>query len=252
MDIKQMFKDMFHKKEYELVDRYVIRDGKKHPVAILCPGGGYSMVCSCVEGTPYAEKLNSLGISAVILYYRTGKKAAYPNPQNDLARAVREVQSRAAEWNIDMENYSIWGSSAGGHLAASFGTEHMGYRHYALPKPGCLVLVYPVITMHKDLTHMGSRNNLLGKDADEERASFASIHEHVDADYPRTFLWCGDADRAVPPENSKMMENALSNAGVAHELIIYPGVDHGVGVAERTAAEGWIEKAVLFWQNCDR
>lgn len=77
MKIIQMFKDAFHKKEYELIDRYVIRDGKKHPVAIICPGGGYSLVCSFVEGIPYAKKLNSMGISAVIVYYRTGKAASY-------------------------------------------------------------------------------------------------------------------------------------------------------------------------------
>ncbi len=249
MDKKQAFKDLIHKKEYELIDHYVIRDGKTHPVAIICPGGGYSLVCSFVEGKPYAEKLNAMGISAVILYYRTGKKALYPNPQEDLARAVREVMERAKEWNLDMDSYSIWGSSAGGHLAASFATEHMGYAQYGLPKPACLVLVYPVITLHRELTHMGTRNNLLGKDASYEWESFASIDEHVTADYPRTFLWCGDADRTVPPENSKRMDAALTTVGVEHEFHIFPGVDHGIGLAEGTSAEGWIDQAVRFWRK---
>lgn len=249
MKIIQMFKDAFHKKEYELIDRYVIRDGKKHPVAIICPGGGYSLVCSFVEGIPYAKKLNSMGISAVIVYYRTGKAASYPNPQDDLARAVREVLGRAEEYGIDPDSYSVWGSSAGGHLVASFGTEHMGYRYYGLPKPSCLVLVYPVISMHKDLTHMGSRDNLLGKEAGIQAESFASIHEHVTSDYPKTFLWCGDADKIVPPENSALMAKALSEAGVPHERIVYSGVDHGVGLAEGTTAEGWIDKAVDFWHK---
>ena len=249
MDKQQAIKDLFHKKEYELIDRYVIRDGKTHPVAIICPGGGYSLVCSFVEGKPYAEKLNAMGISALILYYRTGKKAGYPHPQEDLARAVREVMERAKEWNLDADNYSIWGSSAGGHLAASFATENMGYAQYGLPRPACLVLVYPVITLHRELTHSGTRKNLLGRDASCERESFASIDEHVTADYPRTFLWCGDADRTVPPENSKRMDAALTAAGIAHEFHVYPGVKHGVGLAEGTSAEGWIEQAVRFWMN---
>ena len=37
--------DFLHKNEYELIP-YVIDDGKKHPVAIICPGGGDKMVCS--------------------------------------------------------------------------------------------------------------------------------------------------------------------------------------------------------------
>jgi len=121
--------------------------------------------------------------------------------------------------------------------------------HYDLPKPNCLVLTYPVITLHKELTHMGTRNNLLGEKAGEERESFASIDEHVTADYPRTFLWCGDADRTVPPENSKRMDEALRVAGIGHEFHVYPGVKHGVGLAEGTSAEGWIEQAVRFWMN---
>lgn len=36
---------------------YLINDGKKHPFAIICPGGGYSEVCSAGEGRPFAEKL---------------------------------------------------------------------------------------------------------------------------------------------------------------------------------------------------
>ena len=51
------------------------------------------------------------------------------------------------EWNLDMENYSLWGSSAGGHLVASFGTDSMGYKKYNLPKPGAIILSYPVISM---------------------------------------------------------------------------------------------------------
>lgn len=84
-------RDFHHPNEYELVP-YLVDDGKKHPFAIICPGGAYGMVCSYVEGEPFAEKLNSMGIHAFVLYYHVREKALYPAPQEDLARAVRQEQ----------------------------------------------------------------------------------------------------------------------------------------------------------------
>lgn len=246
---QQAQKDFFRKNEYELQE-YVIKDGKKHPVAIICPGGGYSVVCSFVEGEPFARKLNEMGISAVVVYYRCRKKAAYPGPMDDLARAVREVFERADEWNLDMEDYSVWGSSAGGHLAASFGTESIGYVKYGLPKPGALILTYPVVTMG-EMTHAGTCKNLLGKQPSPEMVELTSIERQVTKNYPPTFVWCGDADKEVPPQNSKMLAQALETAGVPYQFMEYSGVDHGVGLGTGLSCEGWIEEAVEFWRNLD-
>lgn len=126
------------------------------PFAVICPGGGYGVVCSFIEGVPYAKKLNEMGCSAFVVHYRIKAKAKFPAPQDDLDRAVEDILGRAEELNLDMQGYSVWGSSAGGHLAASFGTETMGYPKYNLPKPGALILTYPVITMGEK-THLESR-----------------------------------------------------------------------------------------------
>lgn len=240
-------KDFRHPNEYELVP-YLVNDGQFHPFAIICPGGGYGMVCSYVEGEPFAQKLNAMGIHALVLYYRVREKALYPAPQEDLARAVREAHSRAEEWKLETHNYSVWGSSAGGHLAASFGTENMGYGKYDLPKPGAMILIYPVVTMGQ-LTHEGTREHLLGKNPSEADVVFASVEKQITPAYPSTFLWCGDADRTVPPENSRMLAAALEKQGIRHKLLEYPGIDHGAGLGTGTCCENWIEHAVTFWQE---
>ena len=80
-------------KGYNL-EKHIIKDGKIHPVAIICPGGGYHWVCSFIEGLPYARKLNGMGYSAIVVHYRSGKKYPYPVLQNDLARAIRYVISK--------------------------------------------------------------------------------------------------------------------------------------------------------------
>lgn len=248
VDVKQSLIDIFlTPNQYKLDDRFVLRDGKTHPFALVCPGGGYSVVCSFIEGKPIAKMLNEKGISVFILYYRVKNKAIYPAPMDDLARAVKEIHAHAKEYNVDPSNYSIWGSSAGGHLVASFGTENMGYPKYGLPKPGALVLIYPVISMKEELTHMGSRQNLIGKEPSKQLEEFTSVEDHVTENYPPTYIWCGDQDDVVPPENTKLMVKGLQEANVPVEYDIFPGVGHGVGPGTGTSAQGWIDKAVSFW-----
>ncbi len=243
--IREYF-DTNRKNEYGLKP-YLLKDGKTHPVAVICPGGGYRRVCSFVEGHPFAKKLNAMGYHAFVVYYRVNVLARYPAPQEDLARAVREIHSHAEEWKLDMKGYSVWGSSAGGHLAASFGTENMGYVRYGLPKPGALILTYPVVTMGEK-THEGSRNFLIGQAPDGDMVHFASVERQITAAYPPTFLWWGSADSCVDPENSRMLRGALEAQNIPCQCIEYPGVEHGVGIGHGLACEGWLEKAVAFWE----
>lgn len=230
------------------LEKYILRDGKKHPVAVICPGGGYHWVCSFIEGRPYAKKLNQMGYSAVVVHYRCGSKYSYPTPQDDLARAIRYIITKKEKWNLDMENYSLWGSSAGGHLASSFGTLAMGYKKYNLPKPKAIILSYPVITMGTK-AHEGSRNFLLGKNQSLENIEFTSVEKQITSDYPPTFLWCGMMDGTVDPQNSQLLAESLENAKITYCFLPVEGVDHGVGIGKGLACEGWFEKAIDFWKK---
>lgn len=99
------------------LDAYVLRDGKKHPFALICPGGAYMLVSEENEGHTFAAELNRRGISAFVLHYRCRRKGRYPAPQQDVARALHEILAQADALHLDADNYSLWGSSAGGHLA---------------------------------------------------------------------------------------------------------------------------------------
>lgn len=246
LDMKvREFLDTYRENKYALKP-YLIRDGKTHPVAIICPGGGYRRVCSFIEGHPFARKLNKLGYHAVVVYYRVRNLAVFPNPQDDLAHAVREVQDHAGAWRLDMRGYSVWGSSAGGHLAASFGTESMGYAKYGLPKPGAMVLVYPVVTMGSR-THAGSRNYLIGAYASQEYIDLTSIEKQITPNYPPTFLWWGEQDETVDPVNSLMLKEQLEANRIPCVCREFPNTGHGVGIGKGLPCEGWFEDAVAFW-----
>lgn len=244
MKFREFF-DTYRKNEYALKP-YLIRDGKTHPVAVICPGGGYRRVCSFVEGHPYAKRLNKLGCHAFVVYYRVRNLAVFPKPQDDLARAVAEIHAHAKDWNLDMNGYSVWGSSAGGHLAGCFGTESMGYLKYGLPKPGTLILTYPVVTMGEK-SHEGTRNYHIGPYPADEYVKLTSIEQQVTQSYPPTFLWWGDQDETVDPINSRMLQAELEKHGVPCLCREYRNVGHGVGIIRGLPCEGWFEDAVDFW-----
>lgn len=234
--------DYFRSNKYELIP-YLINDGKKHPFAIICPGGGYFMVASHKEGDPFAKELNKRGYHAFVLYYRVRSKARYPHPQEDLKQAIDTVFSHIDDWNLDISNWSLWGSSAGGHLVAS-----MFIEDWNIPKPTALVLIYPVITLGKH-THRGTKKNLLGNKPSQEMIDKTSIHLHIDKNFPRTYFWNGTLDKSVNPINSDLLEDALKKAGVSYKRDVFLNIGHGVGLAKGTIAEPWFQSAIEFIEN---
>lgn len=250
MNLKEMIsaaKDFRRKPGYELVF-YPAPGGKKAPFALIAPGGGYQVVCSFVEGEPYARELNRRGYSAFVLYYRVKKLARHPAPLDDMARGLREILDNAEKFNVDTEGFSVWGASAGGHLAACFGTESIGYAHYGLPKPAALVLSYPVITM-MEKTHSGSRDSLLGKAPTPEMCETVSVEKQVTDRYPPAYIWNTKTDELVPPENGSLLAEAMEKAGVPCQYHCYPAGPHGQGLAKGTECENWFDEAVSFWEN---
>ncbi len=207
---------------------------------VICPGGGYGSLAPH-EGRDYARWLNEQGIAGFVLKYRLGS-AGYRHPRmlEDAARAVRLVRFRAAEWKLDGKRIGIMGSSAGGHLASTLLTHFdRGRAEAADPieressRPDLGVLCYAVITMG-EMTHRGSRNNLLGTNASPELIGELSNEMHVTPETPPCFLFHTEEDKTVPVENSMMFAAALRRAKVPFELHIYQSGPHGIGLGSRT------------------
>jgi acetyl esterase/lipase len=202
---------------------------------IICPGGGYAHLADH-EGRPVAEWLNTLGVTAFVLKYRLGPRYHHPAPMQDAARAIRIVRARAAEWGLDPQRIGILGFSAGGHLASTAGThfdsgktEAQDVIERVSSKPNLMILIYPVITM-RDMTHAGSKKNLLGDQPSPELVALLSNEEQVTKETPPTFLVHTMNDSAVPVENSLLFVSALRKAGVPFEFHLYERGPHGFGL----------------------
>ncbi|WP_029192743.1 alpha/beta hydrolase [Paenibacillus harenae] len=231
-----------------------LAEGDQRPAVIVCPGGGYGMRAQH-EGEPIAKWLNGLGVSAFVLRYRVAPYQ-YPCALLDAQRAIRLVRHEAEKFRIDPDKVGLLGFSAGGHLTANAGTsydrgdknaEDMIERHSC--RPDLLVLCYPVITMLSPFTHEGSRENLVGRDAELSRFEQHSNELNVTGDTPPTFLWHTSNDGAVPVENSLMFASALSKHDVLFDLHVYAKGRHGLGLSEdephtigwTAACASWLE-----------
>ncbi|AIQ48382.1 esterase [Paenibacillus sp. FSL R7-0273] len=212
-------------------------EGSNNAAVLICPGGAYWLRAEH-EGGPVAEWLNLLGISAFVLRYRVAPYR-YPSALLDAQRALRTIRSRAEEFGIDPERVGILGFSAGGHLASTAsGLFDRGNKEAeeALERESCRpdfsILCYPVISMTDEVTHEGSRENLLGANPPGELIRLLSGELQVTPDSPPAFLWHTAEDAAVPVENSLLLASALRRSGIPFDLHVYAHGEHGLGLAE--------------------
>lgn len=191
---------------------------------VICPGGGYTHLAMDHEGYDWAPVFNHWGISVLVLKYRMphGVKEI---PLEDAEEAVRLVRRHAQEWNIDPQQVGIMGSSAGGHLASTTATHATGDA-----KPDFQILFYPVITMDRSFTHMGSHNALLGTDASADMELKYSNEKQVTAQTPPAFIVLSNDDHVVPPLNGVSYYLACHSNKVPAVLHVYPTGDHGWGL----------------------
>ncbi|MEP0368671.1 MAG: alpha/beta hydrolase [Cyclobacteriaceae bacterium] len=215
---------------------------------VICPGGGYKILAYDFEGTDIAKWLNGHGIAGIVLKYRLPEDHSniepHMSPLMDAQQAMKLARANAEEWGYDTDKIGVMGFSAGGHLASTLGT-HFDDQS----RPDFMVLMYPVVTMKKDYTHMGSRNNLLGPNPSESLVELYSNELQVTENTPPTFIVHSEDDGAVPVENSLQLYQALRDNKVPTEMHLFPYGGHGYSLAvERGRLFTWREM-LIHWIN---
>lgn len=222
---------------------------------ILAAGGGYGAVCSIVEAFPVAAKLNELGITAFCLNYRVGAPMLFPKPMEDLAAAYQYIRENAGTFGVDPEKYAVGGFSAGGHLAASWGTKSLGFRNYQLPAPEVLLLNYPMLAVWRTIIrlpeplHKMMLGGYLGEDYSKEKCRIYDIDENVDGEYPPVYLIQAEDDITVPIWNGEDMAKIMEEHQIPYRFEHPKTGGHGYGLGSSTEAAGWVERAAAFWKS---
>ena len=195
---------------------FLFRGREGAPFAVCNAGGAFAYVGAIQDSFPHALELSRQGYNAFALIYRPGAQTAC----EDLARAISFIFANAGELGVSTDGYSLWGGSAGARMAAwlgSYGPAAFGGDE--LPRPAAVIMQY------------------------------TGLSEWTEND-PPTFACVGDRDGIAGWRIMRRRLEEMSLAGIATEFHVYPGLGHGFGLGEGTAAEGWIDLAAAFWQSC--
>lgn len=222
---------------------------------LICPGGGYSVLAFDHEGNAIAKWLNDNGIAGIILKYRLPSDQIMEKksigPLQDAQEAIRIIRRKAAEWKIDPEKVGVIGFSAGGHLASTISTHYaeMVYqvKDNTSARPDFSILIYPVVSFDTTITHMGSRNNLIGISPAESEVRHFSNELQITADTPPAFLVHSADDRAVPVMNSIGYFKALQKNNISTELHVFQKGGHGYGLSPGGGTESSWPGLCIEW-----
>ena len=220
-DGEQIFYDIYSEEEKEAdpakedTGLFFFRGDPGAKTAIVNAGGGFMYVAAMHDSFPQALELAKNGYNAFALIYRPGADTAC----EDLARAIAYLHEHAQELQIDMTDYSLWGGSAGARMAAwlgSYGTAYFGEEEY--PAPAAVIMQY---------TGLSS----------------------VTGQEPPTYACVGTSDYIASYESMEQYISRLRRNGTNAEIEVFTGLPQGFGLGEGTVADGWINRAMDFWQQ---
>jgi acetyl esterase/lipase len=190
---------------------------------------------------------------------------------HDVRRAVRFVRHRATEFGIDAQRLGIGGSSAGGLIAliiAMRGEDGNPASEEAVERVSSRVHAVGCFFSPTDLTNFGDNSenvvDLLRQrgsldpsfqfyEVDQKTGARTLVTNrenvlrmlremspvtHVTGDDPPTILVHGDADKAVPVQQSRRLIDRLNKVNVAARLVVREGMGH--------AWSGWESDSALI------
>jgi len=216
---------------------------------VIFPGGGYYIIAFEIEGEKIAKALNAQGIAAIVVKYRLPSdeimKDKSIGPLQDAQEAMRIVRRNSAAWKLNPDKIGVMGFSAGGHLAASvsnrFDERLYNTKDKISARPNFSILIYPVISFQDDIGHLGSRENLIGKDPSKTKIDSYSNELLVSHNTPPTFLIHAADDTVVSPENSIRYFDKLREKNVDVELHLFQSGGHGFGLGkDGTTESSWL------------
>ena len=221
------------------LDLYPAPKEKANGVGVLIlPGGGFGKVVPDLEGSEAATWLNTLGISAYVLNYRTTtgadaeiKTQPWLRPLQDSQRALRRLRSHAADYGLDPAKIGLLGFSAGGQVGAIHLTQEKAH--------------YDAIDQIDETSHRPDFSLLIypWRVADDKTGML--MPEIVpSAKMPPGFIVHTDDDQSSSL-GSALIYLGMKKHGVSGELHVYQNGGHGYGIRDRPASVigTWKERA---------
>lgn len=231
------------------------------PVVVFLHGGGWSGGTR-TTGPDFRRYFASAGFAMASIEYRLTPAVTFPANVEDVRTAVRWLKTNAATQQIDPERICLWGTSAGGHLAAIAGlapqgTFEGGGNPDRTSDVRCVLDAYgptkfdvmdeqaeqekaslqtPIATvavagrggpmLHNPATSAESRLVGAAVQTVPDRVKAASPLTYVRAGAPPFLIMHGLADSSVPHGQSVLLYEALKATGADVTLRLVDGLPH--------------------------
>lgn len=235
--------------------------GTVNGAAVVCViSGGWVSSHEAIHPSVFAELLRR-GYTVFAVVHGSQPWYTVPEAVEDLHRSVRFIRHHAVRYHIDPERIGIMGGSAGGHLSLMIGTAGGPGKADAkdpVDRVSSRVQAVACFFPPTDFLNYGSAGRDVFQALEKELAPFKAPFDfrewdeqtkrlvlirdeskrldmarwvspisHVTPDDAPTLIIHGDADKLVPIQQAKTMEEKLKEAGVPVKLIVKPGADHG-------------------------
>jgi acetyl esterase/lipase len=211
-----------------------------HPAIVRVHGGAW------IGGTrsnlsDWDRWLNRLGYDVFDVDYRLPPPVRWHDEVGDVKCALGWLAAHARDYHVDPERISVMGYSAGGNLAM-LAAYSMGDPRLPASCSTSPVTVRSAVNLYgpADLTLMyrssgsvqyidDALRRYVGGTPLEYPGRYRALSplSHVSAGTPPTITLLGDSDRIIPTNQARVLDRALTAAGVAHENLVLPAQDHG-------------------------
>jgi acetyl esterase/lipase len=213
------------------------------PVIVWLHGGGWRLQDRTAR-PDFLRHFAARGFTMASIDYRLAPQYRHPAQVEDLRQALRWLRANSRRLGIDPARIGLWGSSAGGHVAAytalTSGVQRLVQDGHMESVPeayagfgtqvSCVVEGYGPAAIDRLLG--GPAASAVEQEALLGRARAASpaelqLSRTVPAGPPPFFILHGVGDTMVPPTQSQALHECLTAAGGQSLLYLVDGFGHG-------------------------
>jgi acetyl esterase/lipase len=208
------------------------------PLVVWVHGGGWQS--GDKTNREQAQRLVCRGFALAAINYRLSDSAVFPAQIQDVKAAIRFLRANASTYRLDPARIALFGSSAGGHLAALAGTSDLPeFEDPSLGNSGVSSRVQAVVDWYGPTRFVDMDTQLLAQgcpagsarhgaaDSPESRLLGCTVGDascadasrradparYADAGDPPHLLMHGTHDCTVPAGQSVLLDDALAGAG---------------------------------------